>query len=110
MPCCVSRVLARVGAGFVPVYLYDPALDGGDAMRGAGSTHAWAEIYLPGAGWVEYDPTNGLIAGENLIRVAVTRDPAQPVPVDGSFIGDADAFLAMEVEVIVTSGSAVPAK
>src|SRR5262245_24104087 len=63
------------GARFVSGYLYDPIIDGPaeDAMQGAGSTHAWAEIYLPGAGWVEYDPTNGLIAGENLIRVAVTR-------------------------------------
>ena len=62
------------GARFVSGYLYDPALDGGDAMQGAGATHAWAEVYLPGAGWVEYDPTNGVVAGENLIRVAVTRD------------------------------------
>ena len=65
------------GARFVTGYLYDPALDGGEAVQGAGATHAWAEIYLPGAGWVEFDPTNGLIAGENLIRVAVTRDPAR---------------------------------
>jgi transglutaminase-like putative cysteine protease len=100
------------GARFVTGYLYDPILDGGngDSVQGAGSTHAWAEIYLPGAGWVEYDPTNGLIAGENLVRVAVTRDPAQAVPVEGSFIGDADSFLAMDVEVTVTSGGAVPAK
>src|SRR5262245_59749823 len=68
------------GARFVTGYLYDPALDGGAAVQGAGATHAWAEIYLPGAGWVEFDPTNGLIAGENLIRVAVTRDPTQAVP------------------------------
>ena len=77
------------GARFVTGYLYDPALDGGDAMQGAGATHAWAEIYLPGAGWVEFDPTNGLVAGENLIRVAVTRDPAQAVPIAGSFAGEA---------------------
>ena len=76
------------GARFVIGYLYDPALDGGDAMQGAGATHAWAEIYLPGAGWVEFDPTNGLIAGENLIRVAVTRDPAQAVPIGGSYSGE----------------------
>ena len=87
------------GARFVTGYLYDPALDGG-AMQGAGATHAWAEIYLPGAGWVEFDPTNGLIAGENLIRVAVTRDPAQAVPIGGSFAGEAD-YLGMEVEVTV---------
>jgi transglutaminase-like putative cysteine protease len=88
------------GARFVTGYLYDPALDGGDAVQGAGATHAWAEIYLPGAGWVEFDPTNGLIAGENLIRVAVTRDPTQAVPIGGSYSGEG-AYLGMEVEVTV---------
>ena len=88
------------GARFVTGYLYDPALDGGDAMQGAGATHAWAEIYLPGAGWVEFDPTNGLVAGENLIRVAVTRDPAQAVPIAGTFAGEAD-YLGMDVNVTV---------
>ena len=70
-------------------------------MQGAGATHAWAEIYLPGAGWVEFDPTNGLIAGENLIRVAVTRDPAQAVPIGGTFAGEGAKYLGMEVEVTV---------
>jgi transglutaminase-like putative cysteine protease len=88
------------GARFVSGYLYDPALDGGDAMQGAGATHAWAEVYLPGAGWVEFDPTNGLIAGENLIRVAVTRDPAQAVPIGGSYSGEGK-FVGMEVDVTV---------
>ena len=88
------------GARFVSGYLYDPALDGGDAMQGAGATHAWAEVYLPGAGWVEFDPTNGLIAGENLVRVAVTRDPAQAVPIGGSFFGEGK-FVGMEVDVTV---------
>src|SRR6266567_867826 len=88
------------GARFVSGYLYDPALDGGDALQGAGATHAWADIYLPGAGWVEFDPTNGLIAGENLIRVAVTREPAQAVPISGSFFGEGK-FVGMEVDVTV---------
>jgi len=91
------------GARFVTGYLYDPALDGGgDAVQGAGATHAWADIYLPGAGWVEFDPTNGLIAGENLIRVAVTRDPTQAVPIGGSYAGEG-AYLGMEVEVTVSA-------
>ena len=98
------------GARFVSGYLYDPALDGPgeESMQGAGATHAWAEIYLPGAGWVEYDPTNGIVAGENLIRVAVTRDPSQAIPVEGTFIGDPQNFVAMEVQVTVTSGSRPP--
>jgi transglutaminase-like putative cysteine protease len=93
------------GARFVTGYLYDPALDGGgEAVQGAGATHAWAEIYLPGAGWVEFDPTNGLIAGENLIRVAVTRDPSQAVPIGGTFAGeDGVTFTGMDVEVTVNA-------
>ena len=88
------------GARFVTGYLYDPSLDGGEALQGAGATHAWAEIYLPGAGWIEFDPTNGLVAGENLIRVAVTRDPSQALPVSGSYAGEG-ADRGMEVAVTV---------
>ena len=92
------------GARFVSGYLYDPALDGsGAAVQGAGATHAWADIYLPGAGWVEFDPTNALVAGENLIRVAVTRDPSQAIPIGGTFAGEGVTFLGMEVEVTVTA-------
>jgi transglutaminase-like putative cysteine protease len=69
-------------------------------VQGAGATHAWAEVYLPGAGWVEFDPTNALIAGENLIRVAVTRDPAQAVPISGTFSG-AGSYRGMQVDVTV---------
>jgi transglutaminase-like putative cysteine protease len=89
------------GARFVTGYLYDPALDGGQAMQGSGATHAWADVYLPGAGWVEYDPTNGLIAGENLIRIAVTRDPSQALPISGTFDSTQGQFLGMTVDVTV---------
>ena len=96
------------GARFITGYLYDPALDGGDAMQGAGATHAWADVYLPGAGWVEYDPTNGIIAGENLIRVAVTRDPSQALPISGSFTAKPSDFLGMTVEVTVSARNPEP--
>jgi transglutaminase-like putative cysteine protease len=90
------------GARFITGYLYDPALDGdGGAMQGSGATHAWADVYLPGAGWVEYDPTNGLIAGQNLIRIAVTRDPSQAIPIAGTFDGTKGQFLGMTVDVTV---------
>jgi transglutaminase-like putative cysteine protease len=93
------------GARFVSGYLYDPAFDGGTAVQGAGATHAWAEVYLPGAGWIEYDPTNGVIAGENLIRVAVTRDAGQAVPIAGTFNGDAADYAGMHVAVTVSAES-----
>jgi transglutaminase-like putative cysteine protease len=88
-------------ARFVSGYLYDDSkLTGGkDTVIGGGVTHAWAQIYLPGAGWVPFDPTNGLISDRNLIRVAVTRDPAQAVPLKGSFVGKPGDFLGMEVKV-----------
>jgi transglutaminase-like putative cysteine protease len=92
-----------LAARFVTGYLYDPALDGeGPGLQGAGATHAWAEVFLPGAGWVAFDPTNGLIGGTNLIRVGVARDPKQAVPLQGSFNGAASDFIGMEVEVTVT--------
>lgn len=109
-------------ARFVSGYLYDPALDSnapasGDgsvngvkgqvkvqaSMQGSGDTHAWVQIYIPGAGWVEYDPTNGLVGGANLIKVAVARDPSQAIPLQGSYIGPSDAFKEMQVDVEVSS-------
>jgi transglutaminase-like putative cysteine protease len=92
-------------ARFVSGYLYDERLIGGGSERlvGGGETHAWVQIYLPGAGWVEFDPTNALIGGKNLIRVAVTRDPSQAIPVSGTFTGLSGAFQGMEVEVQVTA-------
>ncbi|MDB5316550.1 MAG: transglutaminase domain protein [Rhodospirillales bacterium] len=85
-------------ARFVSGYLYD---SGNVETQGGGATHAWCSIYLPGAGWVEYDPTNGLIAGANLIRVAVTRTPEQAVPVGGGFVGGENDSLGLEVDVSV---------
>ncbi|MEX2617832.1 MAG: transglutaminase family protein [Alphaproteobacteria bacterium] len=94
-----------LAARFVSGYLYDPSLDGaGNAMVGAGATHAWMQVYLPGAGWQEFDPTNGIIGGANLIPVAVVREPGQAVPVQGTFDGTQTDFLNMEVDVRVTAG------
>lgn len=95
-----------IAARFVSGYLYSPALDPahdgrGGGTVGAGATHAWVDIYLPGAGWVEFDPTNVLFGGRDLIRVCVARAPEQAVPISGSFTGPPDAALPLEVSVVV---------
>jgi transglutaminase-like putative cysteine protease len=93
-----------LAAQFVSGYLYDEALiDAGGGLVGGGATHAWIQVYLPGVGWVEFDPTNALVGGRNLIRVAVAREAAQAAPLVGSFTGIPGDFLALHVTVEVTA-------
>lgn len=87
------------GARLVSGYSYIPDQQ---LRNEAGSTHAWAEVYLPGPGWVTFDPTHGALGGFNLIPVAVGRNIAQVMPVGGSFFGMTDAYLGMSVKVDVT--------
>ena len=91
-----------LAAHFVSGYLY--VHEGRSSGRiGGGATHAWLRVYLPGAGWVEFDPTNGIVGNHDLIRVAVVRDPRQAVPVSGTWTGFPSDALGMTVEVQVTS-------
>jgi transglutaminase-like putative cysteine protease len=89
-----------MAARFASGYLYVPSHDS-TIVRGGGATHAWCQVYLPGAGWVEFDPTNGIVGSNNLIRVAVTRDPRQAIPLAGTWFGKPEECLGMTVEVAV---------
>ncbi|GAB5506846.1 MAG: transglutaminase family protein [Rhizobiaceae bacterium] len=90
-------------ARFVTGYLHDETAgqNSGEDMAGGGATHAWADIFVPGAGWVEFDPTNRIIASRNLIRVAATRSPSQALPVSGTFADVGAKQLHLNVAVSV---------
>ena len=89
-------------ARFVSGYLYTPWLDAGDLrVVGAGATHAWVQVYLPGAGWIPFDPTNNLVGGSDLVRVGVARHASQASPISGSWHGFPGDYLGMSVDVQV---------
>ncbi|EKQ66899.1 transglutaminase-like enzyme, predicted cysteine protease [Leptolyngbyaceae cyanobacterium JSC-12] len=105
------EALRRLGFAcrFVSGYLYDAALDGGEiGMTGSGATHAWLQVYLPGAGWQNYDPTNQITAGFDLVRVAIARHPAQVMPLAGSWFGNAQDYLGMDVKVTIRKLGTLP--
>jgi len=94
---------ARFASGYLAVPIDYP----GEPVSGSarGSTHAWAQIYLPGTGWIDFDPTSGKAGKIELVTVAVVRDPHDAIPLHGTFFGFASDHLGMEVEVRVTSGT-----
>lgn len=93
LEACRSWGLA---ARFVSGYMQCEATE-----AGGGSTHAWTEVYLPGAGWKGFDPTSGIMTGSQHVTVAVSRDPENAAPIAGSFQGLANAFQGIQVNVTV---------
>lgn len=75
-------------ARFVSGDLYVPWRDSFE-IHGGGSTRAWLQVYLPGAGGIDIDPTNAILGNEGLIRTAVVREPSEALPLHGTFSGSA---------------------
>ncbi|MGB8817654.1 MAG: transglutaminase family protein [Rhizobiaceae bacterium] len=92
--------LSGFAARFVTGYLHVRD-DDETEFSGGGSTHAWADIYVPGEGWLEFDPTNMIDGSQALIRIAVTRTPAQATPISGTYDQSEGQFLDMSVTVEV---------
>jgi len=90
-------------ARFVSGYLYDPPVEGGGHAfnRAVGSMHAWAEVYLPGAGWKGFDPTNGILANAYFIPCAVSHDPGRVNPVQGAYYSKTPTQSRLEVELVM---------
>jgi transglutaminase-like putative cysteine protease len=91
-----------VAARFVSGYIFVPK---GSGLTGGGATHAWMQAYLPGAGWIDFDPTNSIIGNRNLIRVAVAWAPDQVLPLWGTYASSPGALLGMDVTVTVTEAA-----
>jgi transglutaminase-like putative cysteine protease len=89
-----------LAARFVSGYIYVPERSG---RVGGGATHAWLRVYVPGAGWVELDPTNGIMGNRDLIRVAIARDHRHLLLLHGTWTGFPSDCLGMTVEVDVTA-------
>ena len=101
-----------IAARFVSGYIYSstPKSGGKSGRTGGGHTHAWMRAYVPGCGWMDFDPTNGIIGNLDLIRVAVVADPRLALPLWGTWDGDADDYVGMDVEVDLTLEDAVAAQ
>lgn len=89
-----------LAARFVSGYLHTTAEDG--RSRADNAMHAWAEVYLPGAGWKGVDPTNGIFCGDGFIPVAVALDPAAVSPIQGSYVSPHPVANTLEATVEVT--------
>jgi transglutaminase-like putative cysteine protease len=90
---------ARFASGYLAVPLDDPQEPTNSSGRG--STHAWAQVYLPGAGWIDFDPTSGGVGNVDLVTVAVVPDPRHAIPLHGTYVGFPSDHLGMEVQVSV---------
>jgi transglutaminase-like putative cysteine protease len=90
--CRSVGIAARYASG----YLYNGPRD---HLIGAQASHAWCEVYLPGAGWIGFDPTNNTLADERYVKAAVGRDYDDVAPVTGTYVGT--SHRRMEVTVVV---------
>jgi transglutaminase-like putative cysteine protease len=94
-----------IAARFVSGYLHLPDDGDDDEDITGGNTHAWVQVYVPGPGWVDFDPSGGVVGNRSLIRVAVVHHPREAIPLHGTWFGTASDHLAMKVAVKVTAAS-----
>jgi len=92
-----------MAARFVSGYL-QVADENENLTTGGGNTHAWAQVYLPGPGWIDFDPASGTVGNSGLVRVAMVRDPGDAIPLHGTWTGFQSDNLGMAVRVSVTAG------
>ena len=87
------------GLGFAARFVSGIYSPGRTSHQGGGATHAWLQVYLPGSGWIEMDPTNGIFGNRDLIRIAVERHHQQAKPLSGTFLGKRTSYRGIDVSV-----------
>jgi len=87
----------RIPCRYVSGYLFHTTEDQSSSAEGA--SHAWVEAFLPGLGWVGFDPTNDTVCSERHIRVAVGRDYVEVPPTRGVYKGGGESELSVSVTV-----------
>ena len=97
----MRRHKGSVVSGYV--HLLDDVLDDDDVT--GGNTHAWVQVYVPGPGWVDFDPSSGIVGNQNLVRVAVAHHPREAIPLQGTWYGSASDHLAMKVAIKVKAAA-----
>ena len=83
-----------IAARFVSGYFYL------DSENSDHDLHGWLDVYLPGAGWIGYDPSNGIMTGSSHIAVSSSAFFEQTMPVTGTFRGDASGTMSTFLEVM----------
>jgi transglutaminase-like putative cysteine protease len=92
-----------IAARFVSGYLHlaGEVNDENDWLTSGGNMHAWVQAYIPGPGWIDFDPSSGVAGNHDLIRVAAVENPRDAIPLQGTWYGEASDYLAMDVAVRV---------
>jgi transglutaminase-like putative cysteine protease len=98
-----------IAARFVSGYLRLADDDADDRVTG-GNTHAWVQVYVPGPGWIDFDPSSGMVGNQDLVRVAVVREAREAIPLQGTWVGAASDHLAMKVAVKVVAAAEADAR
>jgi transglutaminase-like putative cysteine protease len=91
-----------IATRFVSGYLHLAEEVGENNDRAGGNTHAWVQAYIPGPGWIDCDPSTGLVGNHNLVRVGVAKHPRDVIPVQGTWYGHPSDHAVMRVAVRVS--------
>jgi transglutaminase-like putative cysteine protease len=84
---------------YVSGYLLTYPPPGKEKLKGADASHAWISVWAPEAGWVDFDPTNGIMPSEEHITVAYGRDYGDVSPISGVLLGGSKQAMKVEVDV-----------